>query len=96
MNNSIETHVESPPDATARLAYQLWQESGSPPGRDLEFWLRAEAQLCHRQTHNAKPTPVTLAVGASCITTHDGSMPHDPPLKPSRPSGKSSRKGTKA
>lgn len=27
---------------TARRAYRLWEASGRPEGRDLEFWLRAE------------------------------------------------------
>jgi hypothetical protein len=26
-------------------AYELWEEAGRPPGRDLEFWLEAERQL---------------------------------------------------
>ena len=28
--------------ATEILARRLWEESGKPEGRDLEFWLRAE------------------------------------------------------
>jgi len=31
-------------EITAR-ARQLWQEAGSPEGRDFEFWLGAEAEL---------------------------------------------------
>jgi len=30
---------------TAQLAYQLWEQEGKPSGRDVEFWLKAEAQL---------------------------------------------------
>jgi hypothetical protein len=26
-------------------AYELWEQSGWPPGRDLEFWLQAEREL---------------------------------------------------
>src|ERR1700759_4084877 len=26
-------------------AYELWEESGRPPHRDLEFWLEAERQI---------------------------------------------------
>ena len=26
-------------------AFQLWEEAGRPGGRDLDFWLRAEAEL---------------------------------------------------
>jgi DUF2934 family protein len=32
------------PQVRAR-AYELWEEAGRPPGRDLEFWLEAERQL---------------------------------------------------
>jgi hypothetical protein len=26
-------------------AYQLWEKAGRPEGRDLEFWVQAEAQV---------------------------------------------------
>jgi hypothetical protein len=32
-------------DEVVRLAYQLWQAAGQPSGRDLEYWLEAEAEL---------------------------------------------------
>lgn len=28
-----------------QLAYHLWEEEGRPEGRDVDFWLRAEARL---------------------------------------------------
>ncbi len=31
----------------ARLAYQLYLDSGCPENRDVEFWLEAERQLTH-------------------------------------------------
>ena len=39
-------------DEVKELAYKLWQESGSPHGKDWDFWLAAEAQL-----KAAKPKP---------------------------------------
>lgn len=27
------------------LAFRLWDQHGRPDGRDLEFWLKAEAQI---------------------------------------------------
>ena len=33
------------PDAVARRAYELFQERGCKPGRDLDDWLRAEREL---------------------------------------------------
>jgi len=29
----------------SRVAYQLWEKAGRPAGRDLEFWLAAEAEV---------------------------------------------------
>ena len=42
------TTTETPPiqqEEIAARACQLWQQAGSPGGRDLEFWLAAEAEL---------------------------------------------------
>lgn len=36
------------------LAYRLWEEAGKPQGRDMDFWLQAEAAL-------AKPKPAPKA-----------------------------------
>ncbi len=33
------------PGAVARRAYELFQERGCEPGRDLDDWLRAEREL---------------------------------------------------
>ena len=32
-------------EAIAKRAYELYQESGYPNGRDVEFWLMAEREL---------------------------------------------------
>jgi hypothetical protein len=32
-------------DAVARRAFELWEQHGRRPGRDLEHWLQAEAEL---------------------------------------------------
>ena len=32
-------------DEVAQRAYQLWVAAGQPIGRDLEYWLQAEAEL---------------------------------------------------
>jgi DUF2934 family protein len=31
-------------EETRARAHELWREAGCPPGRDLEFWLRAERE----------------------------------------------------
>ena len=30
-------------------AQELWEQSGCPAGRDLEFWLQAEAEIIERK-----------------------------------------------
>jgi hypothetical protein len=32
-------------DQIRRRAHELWEHHGRPEGRDVEFWLRAEAEL---------------------------------------------------
>jgi hypothetical protein len=36
-------------DIAAR-AHELWEQNGCPPGRDLEFWVQAEAEISRRST----------------------------------------------
>ena len=31
--------------AVKDLAYRLWEEAGKPEGRDMDFWIQAEAAL---------------------------------------------------
>lgn len=45
MNKTIEASMTSDQNSVSRLAYQLWENAGRPTGRDLEFWLAAEAAL---------------------------------------------------
>ena len=33
----------------AQRAYLLWEQEGSPHGKDVEYWLKAEAQLLAAQ-----------------------------------------------
>lgn len=44
MNKTIE-HDAADESNVSRLAYQLWETAGRPSGRDLEFWLAAEAKV---------------------------------------------------
>lgn len=42
---TAKCHAENIHQMTARRSYQLWEDAGSPDGRDKEFWLKAEKQL---------------------------------------------------
>jgi len=37
-----------PRELIAALAHELWEEAGRPTDRDMDFWLRAEAELERR------------------------------------------------
>ncbi|MEI6779571.1 MAG: DUF2934 domain-containing protein [Verrucomicrobiota bacterium] len=64
---SIETVKDN---GIAALAQQLWEQAGQPGGRDLEFWLQAEASLLTTPTnHTPGPsdtgeTPVPASAAA--------------------------------
>ena len=59
MNKTIETTMKSDEATVSRLAYELWENAGRPSGRDLEFWLSAEAQLRGRR-HHAPAAPAVI------------------------------------
>jgi len=39
-----------------KRAYEIWEQTGRPQGRDLDHWLRAEAELA-APDRKAKPAP---------------------------------------
>jgi hypothetical protein len=45
MNKNTEKSLNTDMASVSRLAYELWENAGRPAGRDLEFWLAAEAKL---------------------------------------------------
>lgn len=45
MKNTIEDSIRVQESEIREAAYQMWEKAGRPAGRDLEFWLKAEAQL---------------------------------------------------
>jgi DUF2934 family protein len=42
------TTYKPAPEAIAKRAYELYEKSGRPDGRDVEFWLEAERELSER------------------------------------------------
>ncbi len=40
-------HFEPAEAEIQKCAYFLWKEEGSPPGRELDFWLRAKELVRH-------------------------------------------------
>lgn len=54
MPTSALKNTAAPTDAVAIAAYLDWLAAGKPPGRDDEFWLKAEGRLAHSQPKPAK------------------------------------------
>jgi hypothetical protein len=42
--SKTQTSAISPQDI-AKAAYYLWERAGRPPGREQEFWFRAESEF---------------------------------------------------
>ena len=63
MNMNMKNSVTRDEASVSRLAYQLWENAGRPVGRDLEFWLAAEAQLqAVTSRHATVPQPEVVLV----------------------------------
>jgi hypothetical protein len=62
MNKTIEQTVVDEA-SVSRVAYRLWENAGRPAGRDLEFWLAAEAQVraSVKQTNDAGNSQASVA-----------------------------------
>ena len=45
MKNTTSLQTKLSQGEIAQKAYEIWQTSGCPVGRDLEHWLQAERQL---------------------------------------------------
>lgn len=43
------------------VAYRMWQDAGSPDGRDQEFWFAAEAEVKVPPKAKAAPKPKAVA-----------------------------------
>ena len=68
------------------LAYQLWEEAGRPSGRDLEFWLTAEAQLGAASKSVTSPSTNSAASADSRNPNGKQTTPPQPvPVKKDRP-----------
>ena len=64
-------------DEVAQRAYQLWVAAGQPIGRDLEYWLQAEAELLAARQSGRSPEVGVSQASPKRETTQ--------PLAPSAP-----------
>jgi hypothetical protein len=65
MNQNCPSEVAATRNEISRLAFQLWEKAGCPEGRDLEFWLGAEAQLLAPQRPEALKVETVAAKPSS-------------------------------
>jgi hypothetical protein len=78
-------------------AYRLWEKAGRPHGRDLEFWVQAEAEL--RRTANGERARLDVAAAGSALSGAPTNRPeakHTRELQPrtSQTAQSLTRKGT--
>jgi hypothetical protein len=65
-----ESTIQQPAhDEIARLAYQIWEQRGCPPGYDVEFWLEAEHLIGFQQEATRGELPVASAQSPSLALT---------------------------
>jgi hypothetical protein len=80
------------------LAYQLWEQSSRPSGRDMEFWLEAQRQLEKAPLPSKKTAPKAgkkraTAVPGKLNAAHKSSAVADtatskPPAKVRKPASR--------
>lgn len=72
MNKAEKTEIKPARAQVAALAYQLWEKGGRQSGRDQQYWLQAEKQLCATPAQTPVPevSRKALAETASTDTTH--------------------------
>ena len=58
---SLSERARQMQEAIARRAFELFMDEGAPHGRDLEHWLKAEAELLH-------PVPVSVTETEDALT----------------------------
>jgi uncharacterized membrane protein YdjX (TVP38/TMEM64 family) len=63
-----------PAQITAR-ARSLWQIAGSPPGRDLDFWLQAESELKKERAQVAEQAPAHPAETTASSSDRSPNVP---------------------
>ncbi|HEY3864161.1 MAG TPA: DUF2934 domain-containing protein [Verrucomicrobiae bacterium] len=62
MNTNSRNDFQPTQDEIASSAYDLWESGGRPSGRDMEYWLQAEAKLkTARQQKQPAQSPQSAA-----------------------------------
>ena len=67
MKKTMEQTVTVDESNVSRVAYQLWENAGRPAGRDLEFWLAAEAHV----RSSTKQIGVARGAEASALSSRE-------------------------
>ena len=57
--------IQERDEAVRALAFRLWEEHGTPEGRDQEYWYRAEAIIARDESLQPHPVPTPPAAKAA-------------------------------
>ncbi len=60
-NHQVMSTERTQQNEVANRAYRLWENAGRPHGRDLEFWVQAEAEAHSHETGDTGGLPNTAA-----------------------------------
>jgi hypothetical protein len=84
MKNTIEPSVSVKESEIGVVAYRMWETAGQPAGRDLQFWLDAEAQLrAAAQAASAKRVAPVAPVTSGNSNVHKAARAQPLPSQPS-------------
>ena len=83
MNNTTQQSVRVNESEIRVVAYNMWETAGHPAGRDLQFWLDAEAQL--RSAAKAASAPLVAPLTPVASANHTGHKAASVQLGPNQP-----------
>ncbi len=88
MNKQPKVYSEPTNEEISTYAYYLWEADGRPPGRDLDHWLQAKAQLIANRQYETdlleaqKQTPAQSVQEISSMAKPSSATPSAPAAKP--------------
>jgi hypothetical protein len=86
MQNTIEHSVRVKESEIGAVAYRMWEKAGHPAGRDLQFWLDAEAQLrAVAKAASATPVAPLSPVASDNNAVHKAASVQPGPSRPNSP-----------
>lgn len=81
MNQPINERQNASENEIAERAYYLWESEGRPEGRDLEYWMKAKAQLSNRRGGTALAGAQNSGKNEPAVAQNAEKQPQQQPRK---------------